>query len=160
LIFNLKEYLNLITDCLNNFEKITKLSLAILLPSLFNYIMSFGSINSIYSISQQKQSIETLIALIEIKIKNKEDLIVDSVDESMFNLADYENVDRLSEKDPNECVNRKKLNHLCAYFLLNETNVDLNKRLCETVKKIVVKWPNEVSIWLFNIILLILTIFL
>ena len=108
--------------------------------------MSFGSINSIYLISQHKQTIESLIALVELKLKIKLDQDVNVVDESMFNLADYENNDLLSVNDPNECVNRKRLNILCACFVLNETNIDLNKRICEIGKRIVVRWPNQVIV--------------
>ena len=88
--------------------------------------------------------IESVITLVEAKIKKHLGPDVNTIDESMFNLVDYENNDPLSLKDHNECVHRNKLNILCAYFILNESNIDFNKRLCEMVKRIVVKWPNQV----------------
>ncbi len=88
--------------------------------------------------------IESLITLVEAKIKKHLGSDVNTIDESMFNLVDYENNDPLNLNDHNECVNRNKLNILCAYFVLNESDINFNKRLCEMGKQIVFKWPNQV----------------
>jgi hypothetical protein len=145
---NLEAFIEFVKACLESFDQLSKLSLASFLPSLFSYIMSFGSIQSIHTIADQKSSIESLISLIEIKLRSKlsvEDKLITSDSNSLFNLCDYENADSLSSSDSNECVRRRKFNCLGALFLLNDSDLGLSRRTCHFFKLLVTKWPQLYS---------------
>ena len=71
-------------------------------------------------------------------------------DSSLFNLMDYEEVYSFT-KDPNEKINQTKFNLLSAYFILNENDVDLNKKIYDLFRTILIKWPHLVYFKLIDV---------
>ena len=139
-----KDYINFVKQSIETAP--SKLSMALFLPSLISHVMTYGAINSIHMISKQKLSVESLISLIQMKIADLDEDELNAIDESIFNLVEYEKLCHDDSSDPNECFNRHKLNCLCSYFILNEKNEQLNERLCQISKLIVSKWPSLVRV--------------
>jgi hypothetical protein len=53
-------------------------------------------------------------------------------------------------KDPNESCNRENLNLLCAYFVLNDTDLELTKKITNLFKKLSARLP-YLSILFFSL---------
>lgn len=145
---NFEAYLEFINVCLtsNSANVSSKLSVAIFVPSLFEYLISFCSLdtNSESSFSlNYKLKVTNLLELVTKLISSSSLSDLDQVDlikSDLFNFIEYEDVDTLNQ-DPNEAINRQKLNLLCAHFILNESDLELTKKIAELFQRLNKRWP-------------------
>lgn len=89
-----------------------------------------------------------MLTMIEKRLKNSKNLI-DNNNLSIYSEISFEQI--VSFKDPNETCNREKLNLLCAYFILNDIDLDLNKTISDLFRKLCIRLPYLVCKTLFII---------
>ena len=58
---------------------------------------------------------------------------IEMSDLKIFNVMSYEDNEPIL-KDPNETCNRENLNLLCAYFILNDSDVEITKKITALFK--------------------------
>ena len=64
---------------------------------------------------------------------------LDLANTDLFNLSDYEEID-MNIIDPNEKINREKLNLISAHFILNDSDLEVTKRIVGLFQKLNAKW--------------------
>ena len=69
---------------------------------------------------------------------------IDMSDLKIFNVMSYEDNEPIL-KDPNETCNRENLNLLCAYFILNDSDVEITKKITALFKKLCLRLPYLVN---------------
>jgi len=109
-------------------------------------IISFSALEYDEKYKIFKSQIITMLTMIEKRLKNSKNLI-DNNNLSIYSEISFEQI--VSFKDPNETCNREKLNLLCAYFILNDTDLDLNKTISDLFRKLCIRLPYLVCKTLF-----------
>lgn len=136
--------------CIENYQDDSNLHLALFIPSILENIISFSALEYDEKYKILKSHILTMLTMIEKRLKNSKNLI----DNNNNNLSIYSEISfeqLVSFKDPNETCNREKLNLLCAYFILNDTDLDLNKTIGDLFRKLCIRLPYLVCKTLFII---------
>jgi hypothetical protein len=113
-------------------------------------IISFSALEYDEKYKIFKSQIITMLTMIEKRLKNSKNLI-DNNNLSIYSEISFEQI--VSFKDPNETCNREKLNLLCAYFILNDIDLDLNKTISDLFRKLCIRLPYLVCKTLFIIFL-------
>jgi len=113
-------------------------------------IISFSALEYDEKYKIFKSQIITMLTMIEKRLKNSKNLI-DNNNLSIYSEISFEQI--VSFKDPNETCNREKLNLLCAYFILNDIDLDLIKTTSDLFRKLCIRLPYLVCKTLFIIFL-------
>jgi hypothetical protein len=144
------------------FKGTSKIHLAIFLPSFILQAMLFGTVDSISSFDSYRNSIGKLIETIETKLDvrgKKQHVNVLTKASSFFknfkqdNELKYSSPDfkttsifNINEYDEHENVSMSRVNMLCGYFILEESDLDFTKQACGFMRQLVARWPNNVLI--------------
>lgn len=64
------------------------------------------------------------------------------VEAYLFNVIEYEGIDGCGSNE--EKINTRKLNELAGNFVLNDSDLQLIKRILTIFKNLVTKWPSLV----------------
>lgn len=145
---NFEAYLEFINVCLtsNSINMTSKLSVAIFIPSLFEYLTAFCSLDtkseSTFSMNYKVKVVHLLELVTKLigATSLSEPEQVDLTRTDLFNFIEYEDVDTMNQ-DPNEAINREKLNLLCAHFILNESDLEMTKKIAELFQRLNRRWP-------------------
>lgn len=138
---NLETYLDFVQKCVTSYSGTSKLSIAQFIPNLFEYLIAFSSFQAEKE-KGYKLSIIRLLSLIDNLIKTSEKLTYEQIDlaqTNLFNFIEYESMNNMSN-DPNENINREKLNSLGAHFILNDTNLEVTSKIANLFHKLNKKW--------------------
>lgn len=142
---NLEAYFDLIKECISfsSTTSVSKLSVAIFIPCLFEYLIAFCSLDSTTESTFSQSYKAKTAALLELATKLINGGQLAEADLSsrteLFNFIEYEELDTLN-RDPNEAINREKLNLLCACFILNESDLELTKKMAALFQRINKRW--------------------
>jgi hypothetical protein len=144
---NFEAYLRFVHECVVGYQGTAKLAVAVLIPSLFEYLIAFCSLEvrqgSLSSGGYKTEVVKLLAVVTDLVSSSDSKLVytpVDSATTVIFNLVEYEETSAES-RDPNEGVNREKLNLLSAHFILNETDLELVRRVSHVFQRLAKKWP-------------------
>lgn len=138
---NFEKYIELTLVCIDSYGGKDKLNLAVFYPPIFNYLTCFGANESQFK--KYHDSILNLLRAVDRKIKKINN----------FETANEQVSTSLSFYLQEDYLNIEKFNSLAAYFLMNDSENNLNN--VQLLIDVVQKWPTMsvtvIALFLFKI---------